>query len=46
MDEVSEFYNEQVFKSVHKLTKLNCQAHSGSNKDLGRIMEDSQDGEA
>jgi hypothetical protein len=29
MDDICEFYNEQIFKSVHKLTKLNCQMQGG-----------------
>lgn len=35
MDEVSEYYNEQIFKSVHIVTQLNCQ----SNRELGGMEE-------
>lgn len=40
MNEISEFYNEQIFKPVHKVTKLNYQSGGG------RDNEESQEGES
>jgi hypothetical protein len=46
MDEVIEFYNEQIFKSVHKITKLNCQMQARGTKEVNRFAEEVQEGEA